>query len=230
MMRKTRGPDNRLYFDALTAFDCFLRPAAVAASQLIILLHGHRGTGKMFFDKFTQAFPENAVVLAPNAPFPLNVDEPDGTHRYGYSWYFYDVRTQEYLLDMRHAVDFLTKGLSALKLDQMEKTILGFSQGGYLALTVAAALTNVKHVIGVGCEFVRPEFQETPMFRVDGVHGEKDDIVSFAVGKKSHADLMAMGVRGVFHPMPDSGHAFDRPMSEKVMKILQTRPSQTTPS
>jgi predicted esterase len=99
--------------------------------------------------------------------------------------------------------------------------VIGYSQGGYLAPKVASALGNVRQVIGVACRFHEDEVEGVPSFRLDAVHGEKDESVDFEPSRESHRALVARGARGEYFSDPASGHRMTPAMIELVRKALE---------
>ena len=131
------------------------RPEGIP-DQIILLLHGYSESGGGIFKKLEPLLPEKALVIAPNGPFPIPQRTPEG-YRMGYSWYFYNPATDEYVFDMDTGIRFLRGLLEQLKLPNLPVRLIGFSQGGYLAPFVARALPQAKQVIGIGCEFLADE-------------------------------------------------------------------------
>jgi predicted esterase len=195
------------------------------AKRIIVLLHGYEQSGEKMMEKLKSAIPSDAVILAPNGPFPLPRRTESG-YRLGFSWYFWNPFTDEYFVDMEIAVKFV-QGLvqeMALKhsLPDLPITLIGFSQGGYLAPFVAQAISRVDHVIGLGCEFLVDEMEHPVKYRMDSVHGALDDIVNCENSKKAHQELVKRGVKGEFHALSETGHRIDAPMQAMILNLLKT--------
>lgn len=192
------------------------------AKRLVVLLHGYEQSGEKMMEKLKGVIPEDAAVLAPNGPFPLPRRTESG-YRIGYSWYFWNPITDEYYIDMEIAVGFIQGLIEELALPDLPITLIGFSQGGYLAPFIAQALSRVDHVIGLGCEFLADEMEHPVRYRMDSVHGALDDVVSCENAKKSHQELLRRGVKGEFHELAQTGHRIDAPMQAVVSSLLSTR-------
>src|SRR5690349_17062821 len=81
-------------------------------AELIVLLHGYSETGEKIFDRLKDYLPSAAAVLAPCGPFPIPQRKGGDTtkveHEMGYSWYFYNFKTDEYVIDMDSAIRYCT--------------------------------------------------------------------------------------------------------------------------
>jgi predicted esterase len=187
----------------------------------------------------------HALILAPSGTYPIPERSENGWH-VGYSWYFYDFTTDEYYIDMENAVSLLNGiiaqathgtvahapsgsvgqagdgGIAARAGVQktLPVTVIGFSQGGYLAPIFAKSCPQVDRVIGIGCEFLKDEIADPIRFRMDGVHGADDSIVDGLNSQKSHAALVARGVQGTFQLLTGEGHKISRAISECVKQLL----------
>jgi predicted esterase len=199
--------------------DYILKPAE-KPSELVILLHGYQLAGKTIFDWLSGVLPPSATVFAPNGPYPLP-ERVDGRYRVGFSWYFYSHQTGEYLIDETNSVSLISQGVEKLGLGGLPVRVIGYSQGGYLAPKVAVALGSVKQVIGVACRFHEDEIEGVPAFRLDAVHGEKDDVVDFEPSRASHRALVARGARGEYFSDPASGHRMTPAMIALVGRALE---------
>ncbi|MBI3558607.1 MAG: hypothetical protein HY074_20250 [Deltaproteobacteria bacterium] len=210
----------RLLVPSSLPFDFHVRrPLSGAPRELILLLHGFAESGKRILDKLEPLLPADAVVLAPNGPFPLP-HKTDTGYVMTHSWYLYDPMAREYFIDMRLALEFLTAGIAQLKYEGLPKRIVGFSQGGYLAPFVAQTLSDVRQVVGIACEFLDEELTGALPARMDAVHGTADDVVAVADAKKSHAALVGRGVTGRFIEVEGAGHRIDGRMRNEVKELL----------
>src|SRR5262249_30506365 len=149
-------------------FADFVLKQPVSAKRLLVLLHGYEESGSRIFEKLKDAMPEDAAVLAPNGPFPIP-RRSDGGYRMGFSWYFYDASTDEYFIDMEIGVGFVTRLVEELGLSALPTTLIGFSQGGYIAPFVGQALRSVDRVMGLGSQFLKDEMSLPVSFRMDAI-------------------------------------------------------------
>ncbi len=210
---------HRRFIEAPLPMDAVVeRPAN--ASQVIVLLHGYTQSGALMAKKLRSALPADAAVFAPNAPFPV-IDRKERTVRIGFSWYFYDGRSDEYLVPPDTAIRFVQGGLEAHGLSLLPVTWIGYSQGGYLSLFCAARNPRTVEVVGLACEFLPDEVPGPIPFPVHGIHGAGDEIVSEASAREAHERLTARGVKGTFTSLPGSGHRIDEPMLAERARLLK---------
>jgi len=213
-------------------------------TRVFLLLHGYSQDGQHMLKRLEAPIAEwekqsggQALILAPSGTYPIPERSENGW-QVGYSWYFYDFTTDEYYIDMENAVLLLngivaqagasfaaqsgSSGIAAHAGVQktLPVTVIGFSQGGYLAPIFAKSSAQVDHVIGIGCEFLKDEIADPIRFRMDGVHGADDSVVDGLNSQKSHAALVARGVQGAFQLLPGEGHKISRAVSECVKQLL----------
>lgn len=189
--------------------------------QVILLLHGLQERGLRIYRKLIRFLPTSALILAPNAPFPLP-REKDGKMEYGFCWYFYDRATKDYYLDQSLAVSWLKELLISKNVSHLPLTIIGFSQGGYLAPLLGHELPQTKLVLGLGCEFreklVNPEIK----FPLIGLHGDSDRIVNVDHSRADAEKLMARNLPVSWEPIPATGHEISEAMGLRVQTILES--------
>lgn len=215
-------------------------PAKGAPSRLILLLHGYEESGERIFRKLEPAldrFFDDALIVAPNGPFPIprrasmpseGAEKTGPRYSVGFSWYFYDFVTDEYYIDMAIAIEFLRGIVSKVGAEALPKTLIGFSQGGYLAPFAAAALPGTRQVIGIGARYLDEELPAgAPVFRCDSIHGTEDDRVSFSDSMRSHQNLLARGGRGAFRALQGGGHRIDEAVRLAVRELLSEEESRT---
>ncbi|NDD92969.1 hypothetical protein EBZ37_12910 [bacterium] len=206
---------------------CLILPQSKNPEELLLLLHGFAETGERFLQKILPAIPDTllsrSAVLAPNAPFLMPV-KAESQYLATFSWYFYDPTTDEYFIDMKPAVEFLRNGLKELQFLDLPLRIIGFSQGGFLAPIAATQFSNMKQLIGIGCEYLIDEIPGHPPsnvpYRVDAIHGALDESVSPERAKHSHDRLMSQGVLGSFTLLQGSGHRIDEATRLALRSVL----------
>ncbi len=190
------------------------------AEETYLLLHGWQQRGQVVLDKLRPYCPDHVRLVAPDAPFPVAHQGPQG-RRLGFGWYIFDPATQIYHVPMTTAVRMMRGFMTAVCPSARKVRVLGYSQGGYLAPFVAEALTNIVQVIGINCRF-RDEVLTKPLpFRLDQVHGEKDVLVDPARSMQSHCQILKHGNRGVFHPVAEAGHGISTHIGEAVAALCR---------
>ena len=102
----------------------------------------------------------------------------------------------------------------------MPLTIIGYSQGGYLAPFVGEKIPQTKHVIGVNCRFRFDKLPDKLNFKIDGIHGEQDENVDPLRAKESFGVLKDRGASGGFYIVEKEGHRLTLPFKEKIRQLL----------
>lgn len=202
--------------------DYFLRKPDKDPKRLVILLHGYEQSGEKMMEKLQSVISSDMVILAPNGPFPLPRRTESG-YRLGFSWYFWNPITDEYYMDMEIAVGMISELTSRLGISNLPTTLIGFSQGGYLAPFVAQALPQVDQIISLGAEYLVDEITHPAQYRADAVHGALDEVVSAQNSQKSHEQLIHRGAKGEFVLLDQTGHRIDSSMQAEVSKLLNLR-------
>jgi len=189
--------------------------------KVILLLHGLSERGKRIFRKLSPYLPDDALILAPNAPFPLPRRSELGVS-YGFSWYFYDSSTGQYFLKQDMARSWLAELLKLYNPSSLPLTIIGFSQGGYLAPLVGLDHPNTELVIGLGCEFRDTLIQEKMHFPLVGLHGKEDDIVSMESSLNNFDKVKHLAPWSHWEAIPETKHEINQLIGKKVASILET--------
>jgi predicted esterase len=212
-------PTHRIKFQAPVFVDVMTRIPS-EPKEVYLLLHGLGERGKRIYRKFVNTLPEDAIILAPNGIYPIS-SVRNGETRYTYAWYFYDRASSSYLINQETPVAWLKEMLSTLDLSHLPLTIIGFSQGGYLAPFVGQALPQTKHVIGIGCEFRTPLLQEKFDFKLSAIHGMDDKIILPEWAKKEVNILKEKGVDCSFYPVEQAAHEINSQVVSTIEKIIR---------
>jgi predicted esterase len=188
--------------------------------RLYLLLHGYAERGRRIYRKLEGIIPEDSVILCPNGPFPLP-EFNEGKVRIGYAWYFFDRREQKYLINQVVPVDFIMALLKELKLDSLPCTVIGYSQGGYLAPFIGQSHEKVDHVIGINCEFKKSILEDHFPFKLDGIHTKKDEKVPLDHAVERFQELKdAYSFKGELILLENGTHAIDQEIIDTVSKLL----------
>ena len=200
-----------------------IRKEAQQLEQIILLLHGLGERGKRIFRKLYPFLPSNALILAPNAPY-LVYNAPQKS--WGHAWY------------CSHDDSLSRTWLKALLYEEnpnkLPLTIIGFSQGGYLAPSIAQEFKETQLVVGLGCEFrsdrllknalnnktTKMNMSEQISFRLINIHGENDTIVPLQNAINQSKELNSFGLYTNFISLKDTSHEINEKMGIAVKKIL----------
>lgn len=192
----------------------------VVPRSIVLLLHGLDERGLRIYRKLINYLPADSYVIAPNAPFPLprmKVDRFD----LGYTWYFYDKFTDSYLVDQSLALSLMRDLLTMANPQHLPVTLIGFSQGGYLAPLLGFENSDVKKVIGIGCEFRSHFFNQVPDYELHAVHGADDTIIPSAQALREIESLKTKGTNVYWHLAQGAKHEINASVGTIVKKILE---------
>lgn len=189
--------------------------------EVFLLLHGLGERGKRIFRKLLPYLPENALVIAPNGPFPIPRPK-EGRMDYGHSWYFYDKAEKKYFINQDLAKYWLRDLLKIKNASRLPVTIIGFSQGGYLAPLAGMEIEETTLIIGLACEFRTTLIHQKPSFPLVALHGDQDNIVGLASSQNESENLKALGIDVDFRVIPETGHEITPAMGAMVKTILET--------
>src|SRR5690606_34833825 len=100
-------------------------------------------------------------------------------------------------------------------------TIIGFSQGGYLAPLLGLDIPETKLVIGIGCEFRSLLISEMPKFQLEAIHGDQDQAISPAGAYKEIERLKERGISCGWHLIPGAAHAITPEMGPIIKNLME---------
>lgn len=184
------------------------------AEALVILLHGLGADGNDLIGlapHFAQVLP-HAAFVSPHAPFPCDMAP------FGRQWFSFQVQTAEAILAgvraaATHLDAYIDRELEAYKLSDESLALVGFSQGGMMALHVALRRANACAAVVayssmlVGAETLGGEIRSRPPVLL--VHGEADEVVGFGAMGMAQEALKANGVAVTALARPGLGHGID---------------------
>jgi predicted esterase len=202
--------------------------------HVFLLLHGYSERGEKMMKRLgkrleTMATKTNQklLILAPNGFYPMPKSFPlDGRPisddlLQGFAWYFYDQAKDKFLIDYEVPALTLANLLKEHNPNKVPTTIIGYSQGGYLAPFVGLAFEHTTHVIGLNCSFRTELFSTLPSFRLDQIQGQKDTIIDTALCSQRFEKLKEQGIKGDFHWLPNDDHRLSPEISEKTLTLIQ---------
>lgn len=189
--------------------------------EVILLLHGLGERGKRIYRKLLKYLPEDALIIAPNGPFPIRRNKTDRMD-FGHSWYFYDKFERKYFITQDLAKYWLRDLLKIENPEALPVTIIGFSQGGYLAPVAGKEIKETKLVIGIACEFRSTLIFEKPLFPMAQIHGGKDEVVTLLSALSENEKLKEIGIEVDFHEVPNAAHEITTDVARTVKAILES--------
>lgn len=111
--------------------------------------------------------------------------------------------------------------LRKLNPDHLPVTIIGFSQGGFLAPLLAYHDPDIKHVIGIGCIYRERFFTRSPHFTLDAIHGEADTIVVAENALKEIEKLKQKDIHVNWHSVPELKHEINHDVASIIIKLME---------
>ncbi len=196
-----------------------LEPCQTTTRGLLVL-HGYSDLGRSVRKRLLGMEPvPGYTVLVPNGIFPCPVEKEDG-FKEAYSWYFKDPKTGIEMISPEFAAEALLKLILKLKLEALEWTTLGFSQGGFFAPYLIHKGINSKRIISVGAAYQSKSWQGLKNIRIDAIHGEQDEAVPYSIATSSFHELTKLGYTTQFHSISKLGHTLNEDGRKIVRQIL----------
>lgn len=190
------------------------------AREVFLLLHGLGERGKRIYRKLLSILPETSLIIAPDGPFPLPRPK-EGRMSYGHSWYFYDKFDRKYYVTQDLAKFWLRDLLDIENPGKLPVTIIGFSQGGYLAPLAGKVIKETKLIVGLACEFRTTLIQEKLPFPMVGIHGADDEVVKPDSSLAEIEKLKSNGHEVEFITVKETAHEITSTMAMEVKNILE---------
>lgn len=185
---------------------------------IAILFHGWQQSASYIYKKLDHCL-DRYNVLSIDGPFPLPVKTQESV-RLGFGWYFYDQKTDKFYYDMSLAIDLVRSLINKLQLEEKEKILIGYSQGGYLIPFAAQALLNINHIIGINCRFKSEALKHKLDFPIFQIHGEQDTMVDPKRAQICHNEIIERGNSGSFYTLKNTEHKINEAIIEKLKDLL----------
>lgn len=175
-------------------------------SKMVALFHGYGSCG---FDliglvPYLSGALEECYWYAPNGLQPRQ--------SFGYQWFEYNSEEPEILgsslAESSSAIEsFLDRRMSLLNLSPSSVCLVGFSQGGMVALDLAAR-NSFRCAVSFSGAFISntSNASRTPLCLV---HGKEDQVVEFSSMERSAAKLQSLGFPVTCHAIEGLGHSID---------------------
>lgn len=191
------------------------------AKELILGLHGFTDSAKALQRRLGDfSSLSSAARLFPNGPFPLPV-RIEGGYKEAYAWYFFDMDRNRVVISPDPALTLIQSLVRELGYEDTPKTLIGFSQGGFLAPFLAASLKNVRRMICIGSGYRVDDYVSLGELQVFGLHGEKDEVISVERSRQQFQALQNAGVKGQWIEFKDLKHSMDDASRSRLLEILR---------
>jgi len=187
----------------------------------LLVLHGYSDRASSARKRLlgTESVPSH-VVLAPNAIFPAPAKIQDH-YKEAYAWYFRDPHSGKQMISPDFAAKALIQLIHELKLDSIQWTILGFSQGGFFAPHLIRQGLRAKTIIAAGAAYRAEAYEGLPPTKVYAIHGAKDEVVPLQLSQSSFEVIKKMGYGADYHLIPDLGHTLNDESRKLIRTIIQ---------
>ena len=147
--------------------------------RINLFLHGYAENAEIFYKRISNVFELEHRSLFLNGSFPIPKIRGDIV-LYQYAWYFYNSVENNYYIDFKTPIESIKKLLLSLNLSSNVKiTIIGYSQGGYLAPFLAANLPAADRVIAINASIREDKLEGELNFQLDQIHATKDEKVDY---------------------------------------------------
>lgn len=190
--------------------------------EILILLHGFNQNGEFMLKRFQKHFDQKKYfIIAPDGPFYLPQKKKDDWE-VGHAWYFYDAKTKKFLIDFDPPADWLAQIVRSFGAKELPISIIGYSQGGFLAPKLGEKLQNIKQIIGINCIFRGEKFSPQKQIRYTQIHGVDDNIVSVHESFESFEKIELSLKMKSFLKIEGSGHFLNEKLIQESVKAVKT--------
>lgn len=186
--------------------------------RVLLCLHGYQLDGRFMFKRFEPLVNSKTKVISPNAPFLVPLKKEGGWEP-RYSWYFFDSSRKSFYINYDPAAKWLADLMALKNPNKRPVTIIGYSQGGYLAPKAAELVPECDRVIGINSIFRSEKFEHREAIEYLQLNGTEDKIVSCKDAKTEFDSLIKKGARGKFETCKE-GHLLNQSMIKKSTVLL----------
>ncbi len=190
------------------------------AKPLLILFHGYEDTAAGVLRR-TLGDPKlfsEFEILAPNGLFPVPV-RVEGGFKQTHAWYFADYSRKQVLIPPQVSANGVADLVQKLNLQEREKILIGFSQGGFFLPFVWSRLQHVRKLFGVAAGYRADDYPEALSASVDAIHGNEDKIVPMQSAQDSFEKLAVKNPQGQFFSFSGLAHT----MNDSSRELLRKR-------
>lgn len=197
----------------------YLERGNLESDKLLLILHGY-GQNSETIEKSLNDLIElksDYHIIIPNGPFPIPKVRNENI-LYRFAWYFFNQFEKEYFIDFTTPKN-LIKNLVQKIAPNKEITILGYSQGGYLAPFIGECLESVQTVIGINCKYRVDMLSDDLNFTLYHLHNDKDPIVDYEPALESFNAMKKIMKKEAHHISLDSK---THEITQEIISTLKT--------
>lgn len=211
---------NRLQLNAPMIVD-FEEHGKLDSDKALLILHGYGQNIDIIKEQLGENIynhPDYHIIIA-NGCFPIPKVRSDHV-LYRFAWYFYDRFESRYFIDFTTPKNILNSLITELA-PKKDLTIIGYSQGGYLAPFVGEMILKTKKVIGVNCKFRQDLLGESLDYDLFHLHGENDKLVEYKPALESF-NILKKRVKGSCKHLTikNTNHDISNELIEELLTLL----------
>jgi predicted esterase len=192
---------------------------------LLLFFHGYADSARAFLRRAYPEMNENFEVLAVNGLFPVP-QKKDNEWKQAYAWYFADFQSRSILIDPEVCAKAISHLIEKLQLQDRQKILIGFSQGGFFLPFVLPYLKNVKQMYSIGAAYREEDYKEILKIKLDALHGTEDEVIPHDMAESSFKEFVQKkNPQGAFHTFKGLKHTMNSEsrlwLSEELNKQLE---------
>jgi predicted esterase len=187
--------------------------------KVVLLLHGYRMHARKALMDFEQMIPDDYSILAPNGFFPIPKSDKS-ISRMGYSWYFEDHKSGKSIFSVEQSKNALLTFIKSLGL-KTDLTIVGFSQGAIIGLSLASELENISNLVLISSSPIASNYTGNQNLNILAFHGLEDEVIDYDHAKEGYQGLIEQGHRVHLESFKKTGHNISKE-SEKLKEMIHS--------
>jgi len=190
------------------------------AEKIAILLHGYGQNSKIIHDDMADVLDKDYFWIIPNGVFPMPRKRAEGIS-FKFAWYFYNSAEQKYYIDFKYPCGVLKSLIESIDDNSRPITIIGYSQGGYLAPFLGQAIDKTEKVIGINCNYRADMLDDNFDFDLYSIHGDIDPIVDYENSKQSFESLKdKISTSSEYITVKDGAHSLNEDFIEAIKNLI----------
>jgi len=188
-------------------------------SQNLLLLHGYEQTASTYYEQLQSILTLDTYnIIIPNGLYPLPTREKD-KYEMNYAWYFYDHIKDHFVVPMDNANNYLKNILEKEQILNLPTTVIGYSQGGFLATQLKKAIPSIQKIIAISCHF-RKRIVTLPAEINIAINGTDDKMICANEAQEYFNDFINQDHRSKFYQVEGMGHKLNKEGLKLVQKSL----------
>ncbi|MBY0553091.1 hypothetical protein K2P97_01095 [bacterium] len=178
------------------------------SKPVLMFFHGFADSAEALLRRAYPQVSEKYEILAINGPFPVPQKKAN-EWRPAFAWYFFDFKKNKAFIPPQQAAEAVQLLVKKLNLENREKFLVGFSQGGFFIPFLLPYLQSVKHIVTIGAAYRPDDYHEKLNFAVDAIHGSEDEVIGLQRAKETFALLKDKNPFGEFVEFKGLGHTMN---------------------